>query len=124
MNIADPNDQTVGQSLTLQCSGTTVRGIISEVDIVWRNGSMVLNRTNIMLNDQLMYTDSYNIQTLTTDHNDSVIQCEVVINASTPVMASDSVTLNVNGKLVYIYAKQKHPGVKSARPIRSSPTYV
>ena len=97
VNVTALNTQTVGQSLTLQCEVTTVRGITSRVDIVWRNGSMELDRTIIMPNNQLMYTDSYNIQTLTTDHNDSVVQCEVVINASTSVNASDTITLNVTG---------------------------
>ena len=96
------NNQAVGQSLTLQCNVTTVRGITSRVDIVWRNGSTVLQIVNdttatSTLNNQMVYTDSWDIS-LHTDHNDSLIQCEVVINASPSVTASDSITLDVTGK--------------------------
>ena len=97
MDITAPSTQTVGQSLTLQCEVTIVRGITSRMDIVWRNGSMeLIRRNNTVFNNQLMYTDSYIIQ-LTTDHNNNTIHCEVVINASPSVMASDSITLNVTG---------------------------
>ena len=36
----------LGQSLTLQCEVTAVRGITSRVDIVWSSDGMELNRTN------------------------------------------------------------------------------
>ena len=89
----------MGQSLTLQCEGTTVRGITSRVDIMWRYGSTELNRTNgttpITMGNSLVYTDSYTISQLSTTDDGRMIQCEVVINASPSVMASDSITLNV-----------------------------
>ena len=44
MAISPPNIQIVGQSLTLQCEVTAVRGIISSVDIVWSSGGMELER--------------------------------------------------------------------------------
>ena len=97
-----PNTQTVGQSLTLQCEMTTARGITSRVDIVWSSGGMVLMRTNdttaTTMDNSLVYTDSYTISQLSTTDDGRVIQCEVVINASPPVMASDSTTLDVNGE--------------------------
>ena len=100
-----PNTQTVGQSLTLQCEVTTVRGITSRVDIVWRNGSMELTRTigttAIPMGNSLVYTDSYTISQLNTTDEGRVIQCEVVINASPSVMASDSITLDVTGEYIY-----------------------
>ena len=98
------NNQTVGQSLTLQCNVTTVRGITSRVDIVWRNssGGNELQRMNdttaTTMDNSLVYTDSYNISQLNTTDEGRVIQCEVVINASPSVMASDSITLNVTGE--------------------------
>ena len=98
------NNQTVGQSLTLQCNVTTVRGITSRVDIVWRNssGGNELQRMNdttaTTMDNSLVYTDSYNISQLNTTDEGRVIQCEVVINASPSVMASDSITLDVTGK--------------------------
>ena len=96
--------QTVGQSLTLQCEVTTVRGITSRVDIVWSSSGTVLRRMNdttaTTINNSLVYTDSYTISQLSTTDEGRVIQCEVVINASTPVMASDSITLDVTGEYV------------------------
>ena len=96
------NTQTVGQSLTLQCEVTTVRGITSRVDIVWSSNGTELDRTDntvlTMMTDSLVYTDSYDISQLSTTDDDRVIQCEVVINASPSVMAIDSITLDVTGE--------------------------
>ena len=108
VSVTAPNTQTVGQSLTLQCEVTTVRGITSTVDIVWRNinGSMELQRMeNVSLTtmgNSLVYTDSYTISQLNTTDEGRVIQCDVVINASPSVMASDSITLDVTGEYIYV----------------------
>ena len=102
VSVTALNTQTVGQSLTLQCEVTTVRGITSRVDIVWSSGSTTLRTMNgvssTMMSDSLVYTDSYTISQLSTNDEGRVIQCEVVINASPIVMASDSITLDVNGE--------------------------
>ena len=88
-----PNIQTVGKSLTLQCEGTTVRGITSRVDIVWSRDGKELRRVNDVssttMDNSLVYTDSYNISQLSTTDDGRVIQYEVVINASQTVMASN-----------------------------------
>ena len=99
MNITTSNTQIVGQSLTLECNVTTVRGITSRVDIVWSRDGMVLIRRNQISPTMmpLTYTDIYNISQLNTSDDGRVYQCEVVINGSQPVMASDSVTLDVIG---------------------------
>ena len=98
------NTQTVGQSLTLQCEMTTVRGITSRVDIVWREGDRVLNRTNgttaTTMNNSLVYTNFYTISQSSTNDDGRVIQCEGVINASPSVMASDDITLDVTGMFI------------------------
>ena len=100
-----PNTQTVGQSLTLQCNVTTVRGITSRVDIVWSSGGTELERMNgvssTTMDNSLVYTNSYAISQLITTDEGRVIQCEVVINASPSVMASDSITLDVTGEYWY-----------------------
>ena len=101
VSVTAPNTQIVGQSLTLQCEVTTVRGITSRVDIVWRSsGGMELKRMNDVssttMDNSLVYTHSYTISQLST--SDRVIQCEVVINTSPSVMATESVTLDVNGE--------------------------
>ena len=104
VTVTAPNTQTVGQSLTLQCEVITVRGITSRVDIVWSNGGKELQRMNNVpsttMSNSLVYTDSYNISQLSTTDNGRVIQCEIVINTSPPVMANDSITLDVTGKLL------------------------
>ena len=105
MTVTALNTQTVGQSLTLQCNVTTVRGITSRVDIVWSNDDgTVLRRINgttaTTTTDSLVYTDSYAIsQQLTTTDDGRVIQCEVVINASNPI-ANNSIdfVLDVTGE--------------------------
>ena len=96
------SNQTVGQSLTLQCEVTAVRGITSRVDIVWSSDGTVLQRMdNVALssvNDSLVYMETYSNSLLNTTDDGRVIQCEVVINTSPLVMASDSITLDVTGK--------------------------
>ena len=101
VSVTAPNTQTVGQSLTLQCEVTTVRGITSRVDIVWSsNGTELERMENVLptMGNSLVYTDSYTISRLSTTDEGRVIQCEIVINASPLVMASNSVTLDVTGK--------------------------
>ena len=94
-----PNIQTVGQSLTLQCEVTTVRGITSRVDIVWSSGGVELERMNDVssttMGNSLVYTHSYTISQLSTTDDGRVIQCEVVINT---VTATDSIKLDVTGE--------------------------
>ena len=102
VNVTALNDQTVGQSLTLQCEVTTVRGITSRVDIVWSSDGAVLRSINgaaaTTMDNSSMYTDFYNISALSTTDDGRVIQCEVVINSSSPVTASDAITLDVTCK--------------------------
>ena len=93
------NTQIVGQSVTLQCKVTTVRGITSRVDIVWSSN----NVSSTTMSNSLVYTDYYNISQLSTTDNNRVIQCEGVINANTSVMARDSITLDVTGECAYYF---------------------
>ena len=103
VSVTAPSNQTVGQSLTLQCEVTTVRGITSRVDIVWSSGGTELQRMNdvssTMMSNSLVYTNSYTISQLSTTDNGRVIQCNV-INASPPLMGSGSITLDLTGKLL------------------------
>ena len=102
VSVTAPNTQTVGQSLTLQCEVTTVRGIPSRVDIVWSSNGTELERMNNVssttMDNSLVYTDSYTISRLNTTDDGRVIQCEVVINTSPSVMATESITLDVTGE--------------------------
>ena len=100
VSVTAPNTQIVGQSLTLECSVTTVRGITSRVDIVWsRSDGMLQTITGVSTNSSsdsvTVYLASYTIPLLSTTDDGRVYQCEVVINTSPPVMATGSVTLDV-----------------------------
>ena len=94
--------QKVGQSLTLQCEVTTVRGITSRVDIVWSSDGMELERMNnvssTIMDNSLVYTHNYTISQLNTTDDGDKIWCEVVIRTSPSVMAIDSITLDVTGE--------------------------
>ena len=107
MIVTAPNTQTVGQSLTLQCEVTTVSNITSSVDIVWSNGSVELERTNnlpaAIMNDTVVYSDSYTTDSLSTSNNGSTIQCQVVINTDPPVTNADTVELMLSGKHMLFY---------------------
>ena len=102
VNISDPDTQTVGQSLTLQCNATIGSTIFSAVDIIWSDSNGELHRTTDVTSHTVgsdsVYIDSYTISQLSTTDDDRAIQCEVVINVSPSVMASDNITLDVTGK--------------------------
>ena len=102
VSVTAPNTQTVGQSLTLQCEVTTVRGITSRVDIVWSSDGAELERMNNVssttMDNSLVYTYSYTISTLSTADEVRVYHCNVVINADPIIMADNNVTLDVTGE--------------------------
>ena len=102
MIVTNTSTQIVGQSLTLQCKVTTVRGITSRVDIVWSsNGIEVQRMDNVTLStmgDTLTYTDSYTISQLNTTDDGTMIQCDLMIDTTPPVTASDMITLDVIGE--------------------------
>ena len=105
--MAPHNTQIVGQPLTLECSVTTVRGITSRVDVVWSRSGEEIERVaevNISLSTENaeVYSSSYIISLLSTTDDGRVYQCEVVINTSPPVMATDNFTLDVIGLFTII----------------------
>ena len=105
VNVTTLTDQLVGQSLTLQCNVTTVRGITSGVEIVWSSNGTELQKTNdsspTTLNNLAVYIDTYVIPMLNTSHNTREYQCTVLIDANPPKNVSDNIRLNVNGKYVF-----------------------
>ena len=103
INVNILNNQLVGQSLTLESTVTTVRGITSRVDIVWSSNGLMLKLTEAInhtstSNNSVIYTDIYTIPQLNTSDEGRNIQCDTFINAVSTITASDSVTLNVTGK--------------------------
>ena len=105
MSITAPNTQTVGKSLTLQCSVTTVhvRGITSRVDIVWSSDGTELARMNgtsgTLTGNTALYTYSYTIPQLSICDTCRQFKCLAVIklNADLVIMVNDSIKLDVTG---------------------------
>ena len=91
----------IGDPLTLDCIVTAVRGISSSVDIIWTTGDRVVRRVyNITADveyDYAIYTDSFEILSLSAIDNGREYQCTVVINAYQPVNSSDYITLIFDG---------------------------
>ena len=101
VNVTAPNTQTVGQSLTLQCEVTTVRGITSRVDIVWSSNGTELKWINgvssTTMDNSLMYTDSYTFSQLSITNDGRVMQCKGIIQATLPQSTTSTLTLDVTG---------------------------
>ena len=102
VTVTTHNTQIVGQSVTLECSVTTVRGITSRVDIIWSSDGTELQRmegvnVSSTTDNSVVYTDTYTISQLSTTDDGREYQCEVMISSSPPVMANNSVTLDVMG---------------------------
>ena len=107
IRITAPSSQIVGQSLTLECSVTTVRGITSRVDIVWSSDEDELMKlegvnVNLTLNNSAIYKSSYPIKILSTNDSDRIYECTMVINTDPPLLARGSTTLDITGKVIYI----------------------
>ena len=102
VSITVISNQTVGQSLTLESSITTVRGITSRVDIVWRSNGVELRRiegvnVSFASDSSVTYTDYYNVFQLNTSDDGRVYQCESFVNTSPPLKADGNFILDVTG---------------------------
>ena len=88
---------TIGDPLTLDCTVTAVRGISSSVDIIWTTGGRVVRRVDNITadieNDYAIYTDSFEISSLSAIDNGREYKCTVMINSSQPVYNSDQIIL-------------------------------
>ena len=107
MTINAPNNQTVGQSLTLESSITTVRGITSRVDIVWSSNGEELKRImgatpNSTNDNSEVYEVTYDIPLLSTSDDGRVIECEIIIVTTPSIVATNNVTLDVTGMYSYV----------------------
>ena len=97
------SDLTIGDSLTLNCIVTTVRGISSSVNIMWYTGGSVVRRVDNLTvaytdNNSAIYTDLFEIPSLTAIHNRRYYQCVVVINATQRVYSSNVTRLSLSGE--------------------------
>ena len=101
------SDLTIGDPLTLNCTVTTVRGISSSVNIMWYTGGSVVRRVDNLTvaytdNDSAIYTDLFEISSLTAIDNGRDYQCRVMINASQPVYGNDQIILNIRGEYIKV----------------------
>ena len=107
VTVTAPDTQMVGQSLILECNVTAVRGITSRIDIVWSSNDTEVERmdgvsVSFTTGNMVIYTDSYIISLLSTDDDGREYQCGLVINSS-PLVAGDSITLDVMGEACHNY---------------------
>ena len=70
--------------------------------------SKVYNITADIGDDNAIYTDSFEISSLSAIDNGREYQCTVVINASQPVNSSDQIILNFPGKFTSVYKYNVH----------------
>ena len=108
VTVDAPSIQTVSKPLTLDCNVTTVSGITSRVDIVWSSNGLELRRiegikSNLTINDSVLYMDSYTIPQLGTVDEGRTYQCGIVINQAVPIIANGNITLDVTGEIMYIH---------------------
>ena len=108
VTINASSNQTVGKSLTLESSITTVRGITSRVDIVWSSNGVelrgIMGATANSTNDNgEVYEYTYDIPLLSTSDDGRIIECEIIIMTTPSIVAISNVTLDVTGKYVVIH---------------------
>ena len=107
LNVNSSHIQIVGQSVTLECILTTVQGITSAVNFVWRTNGAVLKEeeklnTSYTTESLNAYSSTYTISPLSTADNDRIYQCDILISSSPPVTATGSVTLDVTGMSIFV----------------------
>ena len=81
---------------------TTVRGITSRVNFIWSSDGTILQEEEMNIQDFIllnlnMYSSTYTISQLSTNDDDKMYQCKVVIDASPSIVEYSNVTLDVTG---------------------------
>ena len=79
-----------------------MRGITSDVNIVWRRGNATVNTTRVTadatVGNLLVYRDFYIIPQLSTSDDGAMYECRLVVHATSPVIATITLQLDVTGK--------------------------
>ena len=93
----------VSQPVTLECDITLEVNITARVDIVWKKDGLEFSRLervsgHTMPNGGIQYRVFHTIDMVVIEDHNVVYQCGMVIYASTPVIASNNLTLIVNSK--------------------------
>ena len=102
VTISVPEEQQVGQSLTLECKIVSTSEVDSSFDIIWtREGMEVRSVRNISGSLLSNYSDLYTIPVLRRSDRLAPYQCDLIINLNQPVNRSTSILLeNVTGTQV------------------------
>ena len=102
VNVSVPKTQIVGQSLTLKCSGTTVRGITSRVLIRWRRNNIIIASISgviaTIMDDSQAYTNFYTISQLSTIDDGAMYECMLEVREGVGVSAYDTIIIHVTGE--------------------------
>ena len=92
----------------MECTVTTIGYITSRVDIIWSRDNVELKRTkdvniSYINNDTAVYVNYFNVSQVSTNDDDKVYGCKIIINQEPPLIAIGTTTLKVNGKIRHIY---------------------
>ena len=100
MVIKAPDEQVLGEPLTLECKIKTAVDIDDTFNVIWTNDITEVRRVeNIPANLISNYSDFYTIPALSRSDDNRRHQCEVIINTNPPVSgAVASVRLRVRSK--------------------------
>ena len=90
-------NQSIGNTLVLRCDVRIVKGITSKVDIVWKADGMEILRYNGNISENRTFYVYYfnSSKTLTANDNNTVHQCQVIINRSPLINTTDSLMLSL-----------------------------
>ena len=87
VSVTALNNQTLNNSLMLECNITTVRGITSNMDIVWMANNTIIRRMNNsvgkLINNLIMHRDVYHVSNVGSDGIQ--YHCHAIINESSVV---------------------------------------
>lgn len=90
--------QHIGSPLSLECVVTTVRGITSEVDVVWKiNNTKIMKRFDgNVTEERTSYVYYYNGDTnLNPSDRNTVYQCQVIINTTPLINKTGAITISM-----------------------------
>ena len=103
---ATNNYPTIGESFSIECNVTVAKGIVGNVEIIWKVNGTVKRRvtdTVAVIDSQfVLHRDVYSIPPLHTSDNNTVYCCKAVIDAGEKVKSNSSITLTI-GKCIHSY---------------------
>ena len=111
MTVKVTGEQTVGQSVVLECKIEAAIDTDSTIDIIWTTGndSEVRRLKNVPGHLLYNYSDFFSTPLLSRNDENRRYQCEVITHTSPQAKENGSVTLNVTckfkKKIIVMFAK-------------------